>query len=96
MIAGAKELKALMKSSPEVCRYFKSAEVISMMRRKVMAVKICWYRIILSNMTLASNRALTVNFSEVEAQCRTSIYIAEHAAGTIFKCAENFLKTFVL
>ena len=44
-----------------------------MMRRKVMAVKTYWYRIILSNMTLASNHALTLYFSEVEAQYRTSI-----------------------
>ena len=38
-----------------------------------MAVKTCCYWIILSNMTLASNRALTRNFSEVETQYRTSI-----------------------
>ena len=38
-----------------------------------MAVKTCWYRIILSDITLASKRALTLNFLEVEAQCRTSI-----------------------
>ena len=38
-----------------------------------MTVKIRWYQIILSNMTLASNRALTLNSSEIETKYRTSI-----------------------
>ena len=89
-------LKALMKFSPKVCKYFESAEVISMMRRYVMAVKTCWYRIILSNMTLASNRALTFNFSEVETQYRTSITLQNMPLEPSSNVPKKFLKTFVL
>ena len=61
-----------------------------------MAVNTCWHRMMLSDMTLASNRALTLNFSEVEAQYRTLITSQNTPLEPFLKCAESFSKTLVL